>query len=231
MKYLIINTKKYFDNEQFSRFIVNFNEYLNDDKIILACDKLHYDLIYNNSINLCFQSFDDFNSFSKEKTNIKYSLIGHKDDRFYKNENNFLINERIKILLKNDIIPILCVGEEIYEENLQKTLSTIFVQIDECMKDLSSKTVEKILFAYEPFWAISDGRSFVDVDIFRINDIIKEIKKKIKDKYSINPIVLYGGSINDKNIAQINTLEIEGLLIGAASTDKDILNKIFHSIT
>ena len=231
MKYLIINTKKYFDNEQFSRFIVNYNEYLNNNKIILACDKFHYGLINNNSINLCFQSFDDFTSLSKEKTNIKYSLIGHKDDRLYKNENNFLINERIKILLKNDIIPILCVGEENYEEGFEKTLSTIFVQIDECLKDLSSNAVEKIFFAYEPFWAISDGKGYVRVDISRIETIITAINKKIEDKYFVNPTVLYGGSINGFNIEEINKLDIDGILIGSASTDEDTLNKIFHSIT
>lgn len=231
MKYLIINTKKYFNSEQFSRFIVNFTEYLNNDKIILACNKIHYSLINNNSINLCFQSFDDFTSLSKEKYNIKYSLVGHKDDRINKNETNHSINDKIKILLNNDVIPILCVGEELYEENLDKTLSTIFVQIDEGLKDLSAKTVERIFFAYEPFWAISDGKGYIDVDISRVETIIKKMNKKIKDKYSINPIILYGGSINDTNIGKINKLDIGGFLIGAASTKKDTLNKIFDFIT
>ena len=105
------------------------------------------------------------------------------------------------------------------------------MQINECLRDLSPESVEKIFFAYEPFWAISDGKGYVDLEFLRIETIIKEITNKISMEYSVNSIVLYGGSISDKNIKEINKLEINGFLIGAASTNKKILNEIFNSIT
>ena len=230
MKYLVINTKNYFDENQFLRFLEDFNEYLTKEKIILSCKSSYFNLIKEKSITLCFQSLNDV-VFNTNNCNIKYSLVGHRDDRVYKNHTNILINKKIKQVLANGITPILCVGEESYEEDLDKTLSTVFVQIDECLKGLSAESVEKVFIAYEPFWAISDGNNYKEIDYYRIKTIIMGLNKKIKDKYFINPIILYGGSITDKNIKQIDDLEIDGFLIGAACTKKYVLNKIFNSIT
>ena len=64
MKYIVINTKKYFDESQFLKFLEDFKEHLKKDKTILACDSSFYDLIKNNGIMLCMQSFDNFNKDS-----------------------------------------------------------------------------------------------------------------------------------------------------------------------
>ena len=201
------------------------------DKTILACDSSFYDLIKNNGIMLCMQSFDNFNKDSLFNYNIKYSLVGHRDDRVYKNETNKVINSKLNELLSNNIIPILCVGEEIYDENIEKTLSTIFVQISEVLGDLSPKSVEKVFIAYEPFWAISDGTRYTEIDFNRIRLIIEGINRKFEEIYSIKPIILYGGSVNELNIKKLNDLEIDGFLIGYASTKNEVLKKIFDSVT
>ena len=231
MKYIVINTKKYFTEYTFLEFLNNFKEELNLEKTILACNSSFYDLVDNEEITFCLQSFDTISEVQLNNFNIKYSLVGHRDDRLYKSETNENINHKIKELLNNGIFPIVCVGEEIYDKNIEKTLSTIFVQIDECLKDLSSKSVEKILIAYEPFWAISDGTRYAEIDFNRIRLLIEGINRKFEEIYSINPIILYGGSVNESNIEKLNDLEIDGFLIGSASTKNEVLKKIFASIT
>jgi len=96
------------------------------------------------------------------------------------------------------------------------------------LKNLSSKSVEKIIIAYEPIWAIGTG---LTPTLEEIDESMKFIKEYIKNSYNIEKIVvLYGGSVSDKNIDELNKIEsIDGYLIGGASSNPTAFEYIIRS--
>lgn len=150
---------------------------------------------------------------------VKYCIVGHSERRKYQQETDEEISCKIKILLKEDIIPILCVGEEKEERENGKHYEKIIKELDQDMKNLTSEEKEKIIIAYEPIWAIGTGLIPTNEEIAQIIQQIKEILPKSK--------VLYGGSVNDKNIEEFKKIKtIDGYLLGGLSLKPEQL-KIF----
>lgn len=150
---------------------------------------------------------------------VKYCIVGHSERRKYQQETDEEISCKIKILLKEDIIPILCVGEEKEERENGKHYEKIIKELDQDMKNLTSEEKEKIIIAYEPIWAIGTGLIPTNEEIAQIIQQIKEILPKSK--------VLYGGSVNDKNIEELKKIKtIDGYLLGGLSLKPEQL-KIF----
>lgn len=152
---------------------------------------------------------------------VKYCLVGHAERRMYQKETNQEINLKIKNLLENDIMPILCVGEEHKESDIQKVIELITKQIQEATMGIDEK--EKIIIAYEPIWSIGSG------NIIQIKDL-ELIVQMIKKKYS-NYLVLYGGSITSENIKEINQYHnIDGFLLGRVSLDSKTIKQIINQL-
>lgn len=150
---------------------------------------------------------------------VKYCIVGHSERRKYQQETDEEISCKIKILLKEDIIPILCVGEEKEERENGKHYEKIIKELEQDMKNLTSEEKEKIIIAYEPIWAIGTGLIPTNEEIAQIIQQIKEILPKSK--------VLYGGSANDKNIEELKKIKtIDGYLLGGLSLKPEQL-KIF----
>ncbi len=142
---------------------------------------------------------------------VEYVIIGHSERRKYFNDDNY-IADKIKLALKNDIIPVLCIGESLeeYENNLTK--DRLKEQIDIALKDNISN---KIIIAYEPIWSIGTGKIPTN-DI--LTEIISFIKNYINENYQINLKVIYGGSVNLNNILELNKINnLDGYLIGGAT--------------
>ena len=167
------------------------------------------------------------NSKMIKKIGAKYVIIGHSENRA-NGESETLINEKIKSSIKNGLKIIFCIGETLPQRKKKLTHKILTNQI---IKGLSSiKKLNNILFAYEPIWSIGTGI------IPNKNDLEKNIifiKNKLRNNFRVkNANVLYGGSVNPKNIPilkKINT--IDGFLIGGASQDSkkfiDIVKKTF----
>jgi len=157
----------------------------------------------------------------------KYVIIGHSENRLA-GDTNQIINLKIKSALKKKLVVIFCIGETLYEKRNNKTNIILNSQIKNCLKNI--KKNNKIIFAYEPIWSIGTGK------ILKINDL-KEQVLKIK-KYIIkfwklkNPKVIYGGSVNSKNIEDLKKItSINGFLIGGASQKaKNFIDIIKKSI-
>ena len=112
------------------------------------------------------------------------------------------------------IIAILCIGEEYQEQK----------EIEEGLKDIK----DNIIIAYEPIWAINSG-SIPDKE--KLLKTINYIKEKVKKTTGIVPIVLYGGSVNEKTINTLKDIsQIDGYLIGSASLEIDKLKKIIEVV-
>ena len=154
----------------------------------------------------------------------EYVILGHSENRLT-GEDNKLINQKIKSSVKSGLKVILCIGETLKEKNNSKTNRVLRSQLKNCLKDINSYS--KIIIAYEPVWAIGTGK------IPKLNDLKKNIlfiKKRFKNK-SIK--VLYGGSVNSKNIVDLKQISlIDGFLIGGESRDPkkfiDIIKKTYN---
>src|SRR3989344_4874649 len=85
----------------------------------------------------------------------RYVILGHSERRAL-GETNTLINKKIKASIKAGLNPILCVGEDIRDEN-HEYLNFIKIQIEECLNGVSKDSISKIIIAYEPVWAIGKG--------------------------------------------------------------------------
>ena len=158
----------------------------------------------------------------------KFVIIGHSENRL-EGDSNKKINLKIKSSLKENLKVIFCIGENLKEKRNKKTNKILNSQIINGLKNV--KNLNNIIVAYEPIWAIGTGI------IPKSNDLDKQVKtiKKLLNKRfkSKNPKVLYGGSINSKNISDLRQISsIDGFLIGGASQKSknfiDIIKKTIN---
>lgn len=151
----------------------------------------------------------------------KHVIIGHSERRRFFGETDEIVNKKIKIALKNNLIPIVCVGE--FEKNNNGNdvaFGSINHQLSQSLANLGKEEIQKVIIAYEPVWAIGTGNNasgkYTREIIASLRDRLsiiynREIAEKVK--------ILYGGSVDDKNISQYNTKGIDGVLVGGASLD------------
>jgi len=150
----------------------------------------------------------------------EYVIIGHSERRNYLDETDEMINKKIKAALETGLKVILCVGEP------DKSMFAKDFVKDQLEKDLKNIHNASII-AYEPVWAISaeNGKSDAPDDAL---EMIKFIKQLLNTKYKLqNTRVVYGGSVDSKNIQNfLKYEEIDGALVGGASLKKDEVEKI-----
>ena len=152
----------------------------------------------------------------------KYVIIGHSENRS-SGESNKTINNKIKNVLKSGLKVIFCIGETLQEKKKKKTYQVLSKQIKLGLNKVKNK--KRIIIAYEPVWSIGTGLIPKSKDLY---DVINFIKKK----YKYNK-VLYGGSVNPKNIHELKSINnIDGFLVGGASQDPkkfiDIIKKTYN---
>ncbi|WP_440909460.1 triose-phosphate isomerase [Candidatus Pelagibacter sp.] len=152
-----------------------------------------------------------------------YVILGHSENR-QRGESDKLINLKIKTALNNNLKVIFCIGETIKEKKNNKTNLVLSRQLKLGLQGL--KFNKNLIIAYEPVWAIGSGMIPTSEDLYKtINFIKSKVKKSVK--------VLYGGSVNDKNITELKTINnIDGYLIGGASQNSkkfiDIIKKTYN---
>ena len=161
------------------------------------------------------------NSIMLKNVGAKYVIIGHSENRQI-GETNKLINLKIKSALKSGLKVIFCIGETLHEKRKKKTNQTLSKQIKLGLNKI--KNSNNIIIAYEPVWSIGTGVIPKSNDLFKT---VSFIKKKV-----INYKVLYGGSVNPKNIFELKSINnIDGYLVGGASQDPkkfiDIIKKTY----
>jgi len=149
-----------------------------------------------------------------KKCGAEFIILGHSENRS-EGETNHLIKKKIQAALSEELNIIFCIGETLKEKNSGKTFSILKKQIRSSIK--KDFNINKIIFAYEPIWSIGTNK-IPKVD--ELSKIIRSIKNEIKIifKRVKSPRVLYGGSVNDKNIRSFSSIsDIDGFLIGGAS--------------
>jgi triosephosphate isomerase len=157
----------------------------------------------------------------------EYTIIGHSERREYFKEDNELINDKVKTAIDNGLKVILCVGETEDERDNGLTNEKIKKQLLNNLKGIEHRYYENIIIAYEPIWAIGTGNVPSNNDIQKVVSFIKEV---VHDNFEYMPLVLYGGSTNDKNIEELSSIHIvDGFLVGGACLKPEQFKKIIET--
>lgn len=149
----------------------------------------------------------------------EYVILGHSERRQYFDETDEVLSEKVKAALKYGLQPIFCIGESLEERNSEKHFEVIKLQLEKGLFDLSETDFQRIVIAYEPVWAIGTGLTATpqqaqEVHAFIRNEIAERYSAALAEEISI----LYGGSCNPKNAAELfSQADIDGGLIGGAS--------------
>lgn len=152
-----------------------------------------------------------------------FVILGHSERRQYFGDTDETVRRKIEAALRNDLKPILCVGESFSENQDGQTLDVISRQVSIAFAGLDEIHAAEMVVAYEPIWAIGTGLAASGEGA---NDVIGAIRALIGDMHGHEVAqqvrILYGGSVNPDNIAQfIGQGEIDGALVGGASLDPE----------
>ena len=150
----------------------------------------------------------------------QYVIIGHSERRAYFAEKNETVNRKVKTALTHGLVPIICVGETLEQNEAGQTHEFVSEQVRAAFADLNGEQAIRCIIAYEPIWAIGTGKSASAADAGRIIGLTvrgavadvfgEEIAQKVR--------VQYGGSANPGNIAEyMSHPDIDGALVGGAS--------------
>ena len=161
---------------------------------------------------------------------VEYVIIGHSERRAYFAETDETVNKKIKSALKNDLKPIVCVGESLEQRETGETNTVITTQTRLALDGVKSEEVQGIIIAYEPIWAIGTGKTATAEDA---NNAIKAIREEIAKIYgqevASRVIIQYGGSVKSSNSKELFTMsDIDSGLVGGASLEAEEFSKIVN---
>jgi triosephosphate isomerase len=170
-----------------------------------------------------------------KNSGAKYTLIGHSERRHLFHETNHDVRQKMEAALSAGLIPVLCVGETEKEREDDKTKETIEIQIRSALHALSWNKNKKLIIAYEPVWAISKGISPQEagkhcdyLEAQRIHKFIKNLVFQLSKDLEL--VILFGGSVRPNTVKEyLQQPDIDGVLVGAASTKLDSWIEIVHN--
>ncbi|NBY38869.1 MAG: triose-phosphate isomerase [Actinobacteria bacterium] len=169
------------------------------------------------------------------KLGCTFVLVGHSERRAIHHESDELLNRKIKAALAHELTPIFCIGEELPIREAGTHVEFVLEQVRAGLKGFHKPDLKKIVFAYEPVWAIGTGRTATPEDAQEVCAAIRsELKKIGSDEIAENARILYGGSVKSANIVDImRQPDVDGALVGGASLDPEEFARIckFHRVS
>ena len=163
---------------------------------------------------------------------VQYALVGHSERRNIFNETDKDVRAKVAAALRNNIRPILCIGETSDERNYNETDIVLNDQLLGGLANVSSEELTEVIIAYEPVWAIGTGNIALPDDVEKaVKTIRDQIKQLYGEKASNEIQVLYGGSIQPSSAADYaNISGVDGLLVGGASLSLDKFSQIVEKV-
>ena len=156
-------------------------------------------------------------------------LVGHSERRQVFKESNELLAKKLKAALDAKLIPVYCYGETLEEQESGKKYDVIREQLHKGIGKLTKEEIDRIIFAYEPVWAIGTGKSATPQEA---EEACKHSRYLIYGFLnSVRRItMLYGGSVKSENARELLSMpNIDGVLVGGASLKVDSFLDIFRA--
>ncbi len=158
----------------------------------------------------------------------QYVIIGHSERRQFFGETNETVNKKIKAVLKHELIPIICVGENLQERESNNTFKVITNHIEGGLVDISAEDMLKTVIAYEPVWAIGTGKTATGEQAQEVHKFIRDLLRKMYGEEVASSVrIQYGGSVKPENIVELmGKPDVDGALVGGASLKVESFSSI-----
>jgi len=156
------------------------------------------------------------------KLGCSYVVVGHSERRQYHGESDDLVNSKAKAAIRNEITPIICVGEGLEVRQAGDHVAHTLSQLDGALAGMNADQVGALVVAYEPVWAIGTGEVATPEDAQEVCAAIRQRIRELHGNAADSVRVLYGGSMKSENVAALMAQkDIDGGLVGGASIDPD----------
>jgi len=157
-------------------------------------------------------------------------ILGHSERRALFGETDQIINSKIKAALLARLVPIFCVGEVLAERREGRAEEVVAAQVRGGLKGIGASDVLASVIAYEPVWAIGTGETATPAQADEMHAAIRRVLTELYgENLSDSVSILYGGSVNDKNIDElIARPNIDGALVGGASLKAESFLRIMQ---
>lgn len=147
------------------------------------------------------------------------TLVGHSERRHVFGETDADTRRKVSAAMSAGLVPVLCVGETLAERDAGHTAAIVVRQLAGALGGLDAAALSRVVVAYEPVWAIGTGRNANPGDAAAVH---REIRAWLRGRGASEPRILYGGSVNARNAAELLAeLELDGVLVGGASLDPE----------
>jgi triosephosphate isomerase (TIM) len=155
------------------------------------------------------------------KLGCTFAVVGHSERRTYHHEDDALVAAKAKAALKHGLTPIVCIGEPLEVREAGDHVEFNVTSLRGSLAGLSADEIARVVIAYEPVWAIGTGRVAGASDAQEVCAAIrKELGELASTDIAAGVRVLYGGSVNAKNVGEIvGQGDVDGALVGGASLD------------
>ena len=162
------------------------------------------------------------------KMNVSYVIVGHSERREIFGETDDMINAKVKAILANEMVPILCVGETLDEREAGQAESKVAGQVRAGLDGVSAEQVAASVIAYEPIWAIGTGRTASAEDAQAMCAFVRSTVREVYGDEAADSVrVQYGGSVKPTNANELLTQpDIDGALVGGASLEAESFARI-----
>lgn len=189
--------------------------------ISLQIDRRKFRLAAQNAFHKDEGPFTGEVSFTMLRDIVHYAIVGHSERRIHFGEDLPMIRDKVKAAIRNEISPILCVGETQHERKEGMTKRVIHDQVTTALSNLTAREVMDVVIAYEPIWAISTFGGIL-AKPHEAEGAMAHIRHQVAQLYSEKVAkqmrVLYGGSVDDQIVGgYLQVPGCDGVLVGGAS--------------
>jgi len=155
------------------------------------------------------------------KLGCTFVVVGHSERRTYHDEDDALVAAKAAAAFRHGLVPIVCIGEHLEVREAGNHVEHNLAQLRGSLAGLSEDQLAAVVIAYEPVWAIGTGRVAGAGDAQEVCGAIRaELAQLSSAQVAEGVRVLYGGSVNAKNVAEIAAqADVDGALVGGASLD------------
>lgn len=162
---------------------------------------------------------------------VQYAIVGHSERRHVFRETEKDIRNKVAAAIRNEISPILCIGETAWERANGETDDILSDQLVSGLANLTSEELKDVIIAYEPVWSIGNGDNATPSDVEAATSTIRtQIGHLYGSKAAKDIRILYGGSVDALNANMyVNLNGVDGLLVGISSLNAHVFNEIIES--
>ncbi len=159
---------------------------------------------------------------------VSHVILGHSERRHYNHESDWDVNRKLHAALKENVTPIVCIGEVQEEREEGRTNDVLLRQIKLGLEGVKPENAALIVIAYEPIWAIGSGQSASPEIADETHAFIRgAVRERLGQAVADGMRILYGGSVKPETTAALlGKEEIDGALVGGASLDPHSFAKI-----